>query len=110
MGHFLWDGPYVAIVGPKSVFPGADTTQLEDNTDDLSETILFADVNQHTVHWMSPVDISPEELLEEIAKTADEANHTGGLYVVNADESIRTLSADTPTETIKAMTTIAADD
>ena len=85
---------YVAIVGPNSVFPGPDATRLEDISADLKETMLVADVNQRAVHWMSPDDLSPDELLEEIARIGEDTNHADGVRAVFADTSVRLLTSE----------------
>lgn len=101
---------YLAIVGPNSVFRGSNATQREGISDGLDKTMLVADVNQHAVHWMSPVDLSPDELVEEVAKIGEETNHPSGFVAVFADGSVRLLEKNTTAETIRAMTTTDSDD
>ena len=101
---------YVAVVSPNGVFRGSKATRLDDISDGSGETILIADVNQGAVHWMSPVDISPDELIEEVAKTGEDTNHPAGVVTVFADTSRRLLTKDTTEESIRAMTTTDADD
>ena len=69
-------------------------TRLQDISDDLDETMFVADVNKRAVHWMSPVDLSPGELLEEVARIGEDTNHTDGVRAVFADTSVRLLKSE----------------
>jgi hypothetical protein len=47
---------YLAIVGPRTVFPGATPTQFQNITDGLSNTIAIAEATK-AVNWMEPTDL-----------------------------------------------------
>ncbi len=53
---------YVAIVGPKTAFPGSKTTKLGDIHDGPSGTILIAEVSNVDIAWTEPRDLDAETM------------------------------------------------
>lgn len=95
---------YVAVTGPGTAFDGTAAVRLEDITDDHAETIVLVETPGEPVHWMEPRDIRPEAFLRALAGGG---RHQGATHAVNANASCRMLSADTPSDLVRAMTTIA---
>ncbi|MHC4399895.1 MAG: DUF1559 family PulG-like putative transporter [Planctomycetota bacterium] len=52
---------YMAVVGPRTAWPGAVPTRIRDFRDDTLETIMVVEVNNPNVNWMEPVDLSWDE-------------------------------------------------
>lgn len=102
---------YVAIDDPTAVFNGDQGSSLKEITDGTSNTIFVAEVHNHTVHWMQPEDITPEEFLQEFIASRDEAetNHDQGVHVLFADGAARSLKPEFPLERVKTFLTKSAD-
>src|SRR3954453_10752471 len=47
---------FVAVVGPKTVFPGARPMRFEELGDGAAKTILFVQVPDADIPWMEPRD------------------------------------------------------
>lgn len=99
---------YAAIVSPESMFYRENSLSLEDITDEVRNTIMMAEVHQHAVHWMSPADVTPAQLLTELRRSAQDeySNHKQGLHVGFVDGGARWISHDIAEDVLKASTTI----
>ncbi len=109
---------YVAVVGPRTVWPGAEGVGKQDIPDGAATTIMLVEVADADIHWMEPRDLTMEEALAEgDADTAAGISichvHPNGpflhdenlLFVITADGGLLELSQRPPTEALKAMLT-----
>jgi hypothetical protein len=100
---------YVALVGPKTIFPGREPVSFEDVQDGASNTLLVVEVHGDSVHWMKPEDIDPESFAQWLDQSHDEnTNHSFGTQVALADASVRFISATIDGEVLHRLITIAA--
>jgi hypothetical protein len=59
---------YMCIVGPNSVFTGVTPQKLASITDDHDSTIMVIESQSHSVHWMEPRDLTPDQAFEGLLK------------------------------------------
>jgi len=57
---------YFVVVGPDTVFPGTETTKLEDVTRPRRQTIQLVEAVGQDVNWMEPRDLSFDSMSFEI--------------------------------------------
>ena len=98
---------YVLITGEGTAFDGDQTIKFGDIADGLSKTIMATEIKDSKIHWMRPMDISPEEFLA-VESTDDEmaTNHPGIRNVALFDNSTHNISNDVDPAELKKMTTI----
>ncbi len=110
---------YVAITGPDTIWPGAETTKLNDVTDATGSTIVCIETVDGIESWAEPKDLSLDVLCDpkNAAQTAKlfsvhRSNVPGPIYVprycanvVFADTSIRRLSVDFLMKNLRALAT-----
>ena len=53
---------YMVIVGPLTLFPGADSVGPEGCRDGLSNTLLVVETANSSVTWTEPIDLSVAKL------------------------------------------------
>ncbi len=97
---------YLGVVGPDCAFSGPESRTLADITDDNHSTLMYVDAPlDRAVHWMSPLDVSEDELLS----LSDDSNiqHPGGVNAAFVDGSVRFLYLDFDPDELRAMLTIA---
>lgn len=95
---------YLAVLGDGCSFDPAHPTQISDVTDGLSNTVAVIDVApDQAVHWMSPADASPELVLAPKSRHS----HGNGTHVLILDGSVGFIVDTLPTETLRALLTIA---
>ncbi len=100
---------YAAIVGPDTCFPGAASRSLAEIKDGTSQTLAVLEVNsENAVPWMSPMDVDEQYLLSVRPKS--KVTHTGGLYALAADGTVRFLSENLKESTRRALMTSDAHD
>jgi hypothetical protein len=58
---------YVAVIGPKTVFPGARAMPVSEITDPAN-TIFVVETSNSGIHWLEPRDISIDDALRGINK------------------------------------------
>lgn len=99
---------YLAITGPGSLFTDAGVRDFDDITDEPTETLIVIETTaDRAVEWMSPQDMTVDELLAIIEDPDAETNHPGMLMAAFADGTVRVITLDYDTEQIRAMLTIA---
>jgi len=101
---------YAMIVGPGTLFDGAEVTRFRDVLDGTSNTILFVEVSGAEIHWMEPRDLDLEALRLRINNPAGPAirsRHPGGVNSAFCDGSVRFLSETIDPETLRLLITRA---
>jgi prepilin-type processing-associated H-X9-DG protein len=100
---------YMAIVGPGTAWPGAQSQKIMQITDGTSNTILVAEVAGSQVNWMAPTDLDVTRLPMAInaAKdgTAISSHHPGGAQAAFADGSTRFLTETISPQTLQGLIT-----
>jgi type II secretory pathway pseudopilin PulG len=97
---------YLAVVGPDAAFAETEPRQLSDVKDGPEHTIGLVEVDaEHAVHWMSPHDITPDEVMQVAAK--GKVNHDGVLLAGFLDGHLQTLDVEIDPDVLQAMLTIA---
>lgn len=102
---------YTVVSATGGVFDGDRATSFRDLEDVWSQTLLVTEVRQQTIHWMSPDDITPTELLAELWTAEDEIGTTkiAGARMAQADGSIHVLPHNTTHSELLALIN-ASDD
>lgn len=101
----------MAITGSGTAFPGTGVTRLADFHDGPENTILIAEIGDHRVPWLAPIDLSMEEAVRDW-------NGPPGAgiacvpwrrpYVACADRiAAFSLGRDLPASSLKALMTIS---
>ena len=104
---------YVVVVGPGTMFPGAQARSYDDVTDSAAKTILVIELANSPYHWMEPRDLTMDELLAEVEAGNAQAAfgvHFGNANAVFVDGHAGTISSSIDKESLKAMLTVAGDD
>lgn len=97
---------YLAVVGPECAFVGSEPRKLSDVKDGSETTIAIIDVGtDRTIPWMSPNDISPDELLQYLPTA--KMNHLGLALSMYLDASVRSINQDIDPEVLNGLLTIA---
>ncbi len=100
---------YLGIVGSNACFHPTAPRAFSEMTDGTGNTLMVFEVAQEqAVHWMAPQDAS-EEMVLNFGKDG-KLNHTGGTPAALADGSVRFLSENLDTETLRALISIAGND
>jgi Protein of unknown function (DUF1559) len=101
------DTNYFVVVGPKTVFPGADPVAIKDITDGAANTILLVEAADSGINWLEPRDLSYVEAVRGINPKPGwgiSSHHkSGGACVVFADGTSSFLPNDTPLEQLRRM-------
>ncbi len=80
--------PYIAVVGPKTVFTTDRRMRFADVTDGTSNTIFFIEDVNHPVPWDAPQDVTIEEFL---ARYDAEDFPAQGFLAALVDGSVRMI-------------------
>ncbi|MBC7820727.1 MAG: DUF1559 domain-containing protein, partial [Planctomycetaceae bacterium] len=102
------DTTYVAVVGPETVWPGANSVNIGDITDGMSNTVLIIEVRDAGIPWMAPIDLAFEEAS---APPTDQKGrhpssvHTGGGNVLLGDGTVRFANTTLDPEIWRALLT-----
>jgi hypothetical protein len=101
---------YVAVVGPRTAWPGDKSRKLSEITDDPSVTLLVVESSSSRINWMEPRDLDFDQMsltLNAASGARISSHHPVGIYVVMADGSVRLMPPkDLPPETVKALLTV----
>jgi hypothetical protein len=106
--------PFVAVVGPRTLFPGGGRTRrLADIRDDPKSTLMLVESVNSSVHWMEPRDLDWDQmtfLVSDRSRPSISSEHRvrsyPGAHVVAADDGIATLEPPMPPTLIKALLVI----
>lgn len=97
---------YLAVVGPDSAFAGAEPRKLSDVKDGPENTIMLVEVDsKHAVHWMSPEDIGPDEVIKLMPDAI--MNHPGVSLATYLDYHTRQINQDIDPSVLRRLLTIA---
>jgi len=93
------DTSYVVVVGPNTIFRGAESLGLDYivRTDDASRTLMVVEVANSGIHWMEPRELHVTQMATTINPPAGQgisSNHPGGVYVSFSDGRIRFLDGE----------------
>ncbi len=100
---------YLAVVTPESCLRPMASLTIPEITDGMSDTIVVAEVPvKYADPWMAPRDADLRLVLRP--KPDDDLHHSGGNHALFADGSVRFLSSETPTSTLRNLTTAARGD
>jgi len=97
---------YLAVIGPDCSFSGSVPRTISEIADGPTNTIMVIDVNrEQVVHWMSPHDISMDEVLEY--GLGSSMNHPEIILALFADGHTQAIDLDVDQGILRAMLTIA---
>ena len=97
---------YMAVVTPNSCFRATKPRLLSEITDEHTETLLVLELDsEHAVPWMAPRDA--DEALFLSLGPSNKHPHSGGVQAAFVDGTVRFLNAAMPTETRRALISIA---
>lgn len=97
---------YAMLVGPGTLFDGAEPAQIQDILDGTSNTLLCVEATGSGIHWMEPRDLDVEQLSLEINGPAGfgiRSHHPGGVQAALCDGSVRFLSNNLDSETLERL-------
>ena len=119
---FLWDAEldslqhqhlsrlanYVVVVSPDALFSGLHAPTATAIPDGTGNTVAVAEVRRHAVHWMSPVDITPHQLLTDVRCVMGDRlfDRAGHLHVGFADGSGGSIPQDIPESDFYALISV----
>jgi hypothetical protein len=97
---------YVALIGPETMWPGAQGRKLDEVTDGPAATLLLVEWPESDIVWTEPRDLPVEwlpEVLNPPEKTArGKHRHPGGINIVNADASTSFFKSTISRERLRA--------
>lgn len=103
------DTSYVAVMGPRTLWPGSETRRFVSVTDGLSNTIAIVEVANSGINWLQPRDLTVAELqavMHPVEKAAGSTNHSAGRFVLMADSSVQWVDDGASREQLDALLTI----
>lgn len=109
-----YETSYMVVVGRATIFPGANkTTNMNEVTDNLANTLLVVEATESGVSWMEPKDLDASKMDYSInagPNNCIRSHHPYGAMSVFADGKTHFLTNDLPAEYIEALTTAASRD
>lgn len=103
------DTSYVAVIGPRTLWPGSEVRRFVDVSDGLSNTIAVVEVANSGVLCLEPRDFSVAELqtvVHPVEQVEQAANHSGGRHILMADSSVHFFNDRVSPEQLDALLTI----
>lgn len=99
---------FVAVVGPKTAWPGARSLTDKDIGDDHENTLTIVEVPDGLFRWMEPKDLEFDRMSFRINDGSGRGlgSRLGGARVLTADYMVRTLRDDFDPDRLRAMLTI----
>lgn len=100
---------YVAVVGPRTAWPGTRGRASYEITDAMSSTLLIVEVADSNIHWMEPRDMSPDQAMAGVNVDRDQgisSYHPGGACVACTDGTFMFLGEGVSPELLEALLTI----
>jgi hypothetical protein len=97
---------YVAVVGPDTMWPGHESTRLEDLPRDM---IMLIELPGTDVHWMEPRDVTLEEAVRAITGQDDRpksGRHPVGILCVTVNGDIRVIDRNMDPADLRQLFTV----
>ncbi|NLF68416.1 MAG: DUF1559 domain-containing protein [Candidatus Anammoximicrobium sp.] len=115
-GTSLWTS-YVAVVGPRTAWPGASARKMSEITDGTASTILVMEDQSTNIPWMDPRDLTLDEALGILTSPDRQFasphrredffyEYSGGRYVATADGRVSYQFYGLPRDVWSALLTI----
>jgi hypothetical protein len=101
---------YVAVTGPGTMFPGAQSTKFDDVTDGLADTLMILEVSNANIPWTAPADLDVRTMSFQIndrKRAGISSKHPGGANVGVADGKARWAGNSLTPGNLRAVLTIA---
>lgn len=98
---------YLAVVGDKTMWPGAGSRKRGEITDGATSTILIVENNSLGVHWMEPRDLHFNTMSFTVNDPAGVSSWYTHPAVVTADDSVRRLSPGLSPDDLRALLTVS---
>ena len=103
---------YVAIVGPGTMWPDAQSRKFQEVTDGLSNTIMVVELLNTDIHWMEPRDLRVEDLEKDWRDPKHKPPRmdnweTSYAFVLYADGHVQWLDRDAAIERLQALVSTA---
>ena len=102
---------YLAIVGPRTAFPGSRPTSLAGVRDGTAHTLMIAEVADSGINWMEPRDLEAGAMsmvVNDRSRRPSLSSHDPvGPHVAFVDGSRRVLNPGLPPRALEALTTIS---
>ncbi len=99
---------YMVIVGPETMFPGAQPMKLSQISDGSANTILVVETPLTGATWTEPKDIDATQMMFQVNGSLGReigSMHPGGAYVVTADGQTHFVSDSASTTILRALIT-----
>lgn len=101
---------YMVIVGPGTMFPGAEAVGRGQCLDGMNITLCVVEVANSSIAWTEPVDLDAGKMTFEITAGSQGeigSNHPGGAHVLYCDGSVLFLPNTTSPDELEAYSTRA---
>ncbi len=99
---------YVAVVGPRTMWPGDESSSLRDVRDDQDSTLLIVEVHNSGIHWMEPRDLHVTQMATTVNPQHGQgisSPHEECAHVLTTWATSRRLPNDLPSEHLEALLT-----
>lgn len=100
---------YVVITGPGTLFPGTETTSAEEVPNDISQTIMVAEIAGEQIPWLAPWDLEVSSMsfhLNDTSKPSISSNDIRGPGVVFGNGLRGRFTKSPPPWYIKSSVTV----
>ena len=94
---------YLAVVGPNCAFTGAEPSELTSESERRCQIVLVDAPAEDAVHWMSPFDTSPEQILAYEDATLDMNHHASSILVGYANAHVGLYSFESEGQELRTM-------
>ena len=98
---------YAVIVGPDTVFPGAESISIAHIRDGTSNTLLVVEASGSGINWLEPRDLDAEEVNLFGVNSGNvggiQSSHEGCANAAFCDGSVHTLSESIDPETLRRL-------